>query len=106
MDGCDWVILAVLPEQANAIVGGLKFRPEQVIINFISTLTIEQTYTLAKEIVPRVSIVKVVPLPPVARHQVRALHKPVMPPLFHRSYPHNVHTHRVLPLCALVMMVC
>ncbi|MDR0848716.1 MAG: NAD(P)-binding domain-containing protein [Propionibacteriaceae bacterium] len=62
VDKSDWVVLALLPEAAEAIVRDLTFRPDQRIITFISTATLAQV----RDWTGVESVTKMVPLPYVA----------------------------------------
>jgi len=63
VDNCSWVFLAVTPLVGNKIIKKLKFRPNQTIISFISTLTLPE---LKKEIKVKSKIVRAIPLPPIS----------------------------------------
>ena len=64
VDASDWVILSILPEQAEPELKKLTFRPEQKLINLVSTLGMDR----ARELVGDLDIiVDVVPLPFNAR---------------------------------------
>lgn len=64
VDAADWIIFCVLPTQAEAVLKELSFRPEQKLINLVSTLGLEQ----AERLVGRLAVmVDVVPLPFNAR---------------------------------------
>jgi len=63
IDKCNWVFLSVTPSVGNKIIKELKFRSNQIIISFISTITLTQ---LKKAIKVRAKIVRAIPLPPIA----------------------------------------
>ena len=42
VDKCDWVFLSVTPSIGNKIINDLKFRSTQIVISFISTITLSQ----------------------------------------------------------------
>ena len=65
IDGSDWVFLAVLPKMAQEVLSPLRFRSGQRIVSLIATLSAAE---LADLVAPASAIVRVVPLPPVARH--------------------------------------
>lgn len=65
IDGSDWVFLAVIPQIAREVLAPLRFGPGQRIVNLIATLSGTE---LADLVAPATAIVRVVPLPPVARH--------------------------------------
>lgn len=64
VDAADWIILSVLPAQAEAVLKELSFRPEQKLINLVSTLGMEQAQCLTGKLDV---MVDVVPLPFNAR---------------------------------------
>ena len=59
----DWIFLAVTPTVGKKIIKNLKFRPNQTIISFISTITLSE---LKKMIKVRSKIVRAIPLPPIS----------------------------------------
>ena len=63
IDNCDWVFLAVTPSVGNRIIKELKFRSNQTVISFISTISIAQ---LKKAIKVKAKIVRAIPLPPIS----------------------------------------
>ena len=63
VDKCDWVFLSVTPSIGNKIIKDLKFRSTQIVISFISTITLSQ---LKKMIKVKTKIVRALPLPPIS----------------------------------------
>ena len=63
IDSCDWIFLAVTPSVGKKIIKNLKFRSNQTIISFISTITLSE---LKKMIKVKSSIVRAIPLPPIS----------------------------------------
>ena len=63
IDNCDWVFLAVTPSVGNRIIKELKFRSNQTVISFISTISIAQ---LKKAIKVKATVVRAIPLPPIS----------------------------------------
>ena len=63
VDKCNWIFLSVTPTVGNSIVKNLRFRANQTIISFISTMTLEQ---LKKAIKIKAKIVRAIPLPPIS----------------------------------------
>jgi len=63
IDNCDWIFLAVTPSVGEKIIKNLKFRSNQIVISFISTLT---TPELKKMIKVKAEIVRAIPLPPIS----------------------------------------
>ena len=59
----NWVFLAVTPKVGEKIIKNLKFRSNQTIISFISTITIPN---LKKMIKVKANIVRAIPLPPIS----------------------------------------
>ena len=62
IDSCGWIFLAVTPTVGKKILKNLKFRSNQTVISFISTITIPQ---LKKIIKVKSDIVRAIPLPPI-----------------------------------------
>ena len=60
---CNWIFLAVTPTVGKKIIKDLKFKSNQTIISFISTITIPQ---LKKMIQVKADIVRAIPLPPIS----------------------------------------
>ena len=60
---CDWIFLSVIPTVGEKIIKDLKFRSNQTIISFISTITLAQ---LKKAIKVKAKIIKAIPLPPIS----------------------------------------
>ena len=63
IDKCDWVFLSITPIVGQKIIKELKFRSNQTIISFISTITLAQ---LKKAIKVKAKIVRAIPLPPIS----------------------------------------
>ena len=59
----NWVFLAVTPTVGEKIIQNLKFRSNQTIVSFISTITIPN---LKKMIKVKANIVRAIPLPPIS----------------------------------------
>ena len=60
---CNWVFLAVTPSVGKKVIKGLKFKSNQTIISFISTITLSQ---LKKAVKVKAEIVRAIPLPPIS----------------------------------------
>ena len=60
---CDWIFLAITPAVGTIIIKDLKFRSNQTIISFISTITLAQ---LKKMIKVKAKIIRAIPLPPIS----------------------------------------
>lgn len=65
VDACDTVCIALHPDGANALIADLRFREDQRIVSFISTLSLADLRPL---VAPAATICRMVPLPPVAEH--------------------------------------
>ncbi len=63
VDSCKWVFLAVTPTVGNKIIKDLKFKSNQTIISFISTITISE---LKKMIKVKSKVIRAIPLPPIS----------------------------------------
>ena len=63
IDQCNWVFLSITPAVGEKIIKNLNFRPNQTIISFISTITLDQ---LKKAIKVKANIVRAIPLPPIS----------------------------------------
>tara|TARA_B110000444_G_C18845706_1_gene601831 strand:+ start:2187 stop:2954 length:768 start_codon:yes stop_codon:yes gene_type:complete len=59
----DWIFLSVTPSVGKKIIKDLKFKSNQTIISFISTITLSQ---LKKMINKKLDIVRAIPLPPIS----------------------------------------
>ena len=74
VNSCNWIFLAVTPTVGQKIIKNLKFKSNQTIVSFISTMTLPQ---LKKAINVKASIVRAVPLPPIS---LRKGPVPLFPP--------------------------
>ena len=63
VDKSDWVFLSVTPMVGEKIIKDLKFKSNQKVISFISTITLSQ---LKKMIKKKTDIVRAIPLPPIS----------------------------------------
>ena len=63
VDNSDWVFLSVTPTVGEKIVKNLKFKKNQKVISFISTITLSQ---LKKMINQKIDIIRAIPLPPIS----------------------------------------
>ena len=63
VNSCDWIFLSVTPTVGEKIIKNLKFRSNQTIISFISTITLAQ---LKKAIKVKAKIIRAIPLPPIS----------------------------------------
>ena len=74
IDESNWIFLSVTPEVGHKILPKLKFKKNQTIISFISTITMKELlkYTKLKS-----KIVRAIPLPPIS---LRKGPIPIFPP--------------------------
>ena len=63
INSCDWIFLSVTPSVGEKIIKNLKFRSNQTIISFISTISLAQ---LKKAIKVKAKIIRAIPLPPIS----------------------------------------
>ena len=63
IDKCDWVFLSVTPSVGKKIIKELKFKSNQTLISFISTITLSE---LKKAVKVKAKIVRAIPLPPIS----------------------------------------
>ena len=74
INSCNWIFLAITPSVGQKIIKNLKFRSNQIIISFISTMTLSQ---LKKAVKIKAKIVRAIPLPPISLKKGPV---PVFPP--------------------------
>jgi len=74
LNSCNWIFLAVTPTVGQKIIKNLKFKSNQIIVSFISTMTLLQ---LKKAIKVKAKIFRAIPLPPIS---LRKGPVPVFPP--------------------------
>ena len=63
VDNCNWIFLSITPSVGQKIIKELKFKSNQTIISFISTITLTQ---LKKAIKVKAKIIRAIPLPPIS----------------------------------------
>jgi len=63
VNSCNWIFLAVTPTVGQKIIKNLKFKSNQTVVSFISTMTLPQ---LKKAIKVKATIARAVPLPPIS----------------------------------------
>ena len=63
INSSNWIFLSVTPTVGEKIIKNLKFRSNQIIISFISTITLAQ---LKKAIKVKAKIIRAIPLPPIS----------------------------------------
>jgi len=74
VDNCNWVFLSITPSVGEKIIKNLKFKSNQTIISFISTITLLE---LKKAIKVKAKIVRAIPLPPIS---IKKGPVPICPP--------------------------
>ena len=74
VDKCNWVFLAVTPKVGEKILPKLKYRSNQKIVSFISTINLNQLKKIVKK---RAKIVRAIPLPFIS---LRRGPVPICPP--------------------------
>ena len=63
VNNCNWICLSVTTKVGQKIIKNLKFKSNQTIISFISTLTLME---LKKAIKVKAKIIRAIPLPPIS----------------------------------------
>ena len=63
IDNCNWVFLSITPKVGDKIIKNLRFRSNQTVISFISTINLSQ---LKRSIKVKAKIVRAIPLPPIS----------------------------------------
>ena len=63
VDECNWIFLSITPIVGKKIIKNLKFKSNQTVISFISTITLAE---LKKMIKVKLKIVRAIPLPPIS----------------------------------------
>jgi pyrroline-5-carboxylate reductase len=63
VDSSNWIFLSITPTVGKKIIKNLKFKANQTIISFISTITLSE---LKKAIKVKATIVRAIPLPPIS----------------------------------------
>ncbi|MDB5615182.1 MAG: Pyrroline-5-carboxylate reductase [Devosia sp.] len=74
-DASDIVVLAVRPAQLEDALAGISFRADQIVLSFVSGLTLEELQVLA----PQSTVMRMVPLPMIARCEGPILAYPEVP---------------------------
>ena len=63
IDKSNWIFLSVTPNVGDKIIKDLNFKSKQIVVSFISTITLSQ---LKKAIKVKAEIVRAIPLPPIS----------------------------------------
>ncbi len=74
INSCNWIFLSVTPLVGKKIIKDLKFKANQTVISFISTISLAQ---LKKSIKVKAKIIRAIPLPPIS---LRKGPVPICPP--------------------------
>ena len=74
VDSCNWIFLSITPTVGEEIIKNLRFKSNQTIISFISTITLAK---LKKAIKVKAKVVRAIPLPPIS---LRKGPVPICPP--------------------------
>jgi len=74
VDKCNWIFFSVTPKVGAKILPKLKFRSNQKIISFISTINLSELKKIVKK---RVKIIRAIPLPPIS---IKKGPVPIYPP--------------------------
>ena len=63
VNNCNWLFLSITPTVGKKIIKELKFKSNQTIISFISTITLVQLKRIIKV---KAKIIRAIPLPPIS----------------------------------------
>ena len=63
IDKSDWVFIGLIPEVGEKIIPQLKFRPNQTVVSFISTINYSKLKKILKK---KNNIVRAIPMPPIS----------------------------------------
>ncbi len=63
IDKSDWVFIGVLPEVGEKIIPQLRFRSNQTVISFVSTINYSKLKKILKK---KTNVVRAIPMPPIA----------------------------------------
>ena len=78
VDKCDVIFIGVLPKQAEEVCRELKFKDNQIVVSLVSTAPMSMLHEACAP-VPTGSIVRAIPLPPVAKHRGATVMTPPHP---------------------------
>jgi len=62
VDQCDWVFIAVLPDQARSLLTSLNFRDDQKLISLVAGIDIAELKLICQ---PLTQVHRLIPLPPI-----------------------------------------
>ena len=63
INNSNWLFLSVTPAVGNKILNNYKFKKNQIIVSFISTINLEKLKKITKK---KTNIVRAIPLPPIS----------------------------------------
>ena len=63
IDNSDWIFLGVLPKVGEKILPGLKFKSNQTLVSFMSTVNLKQLKKITNK---KGNIVRAIPMPPIS----------------------------------------
>tara|TARA_Y100000741_G_scaffold328496_1_gene281750 strand:- start:407 stop:1180 length:774 start_codon:yes stop_codon:yes gene_type:complete len=63
IDNSDWVFLGVLPRVGEKILPSLKFKSNQTLVSFMSTVNLKQLKKITNQ---KINIVRAIPMPPIS----------------------------------------
>lgn len=62
VDRSDWVLISVLPDQAESVLQDIRFRREQFVISMVAGRTLQ---SLKELVAPASNVFRIIPLPPI-----------------------------------------
>lgn len=78
VDSSDTVFIGCLPKQTEEVTKALKFEPRHTVVSLVSTAPLKSLHEWCAP-VPATSVVRAIPLPPVAKHQGATVMTPPHP---------------------------
>ena len=63
IDNSDWIFLGVLPKVGEKILPDLKFKSNQTLVSFMSTVNLKQLKKITNK---KANIVRAIPMPPIS----------------------------------------
>ena len=89
VDSSDIVFIGCLPAQAEEVIGALKFSSHHTVVSLVATMPMAKVQEACAP-VPNSQVLRVIPLPPVAKHAgatVMTPKHPIVTPLFDQLGP-------------------
>ena len=62
VDRCDWIVIAVLPEQAESVLRSLSFRQDQTVLSLVAANSLQ---TIRDCVAPATRVFRWIPMPPI-----------------------------------------